>query len=70
MGEKRGSDSLDGGNGDDLICGQGGNDSLTGRGGNDTLDGGGNGIAADPSDTATGETVDDDFAFDAPWVNV
>ena len=31
---------------------------------------GGNSIGAEPGETILGETVDEDFTFDAPWVNV
>jgi hypothetical protein len=43
---------------------------VDGEADNDTVAGGGNGIAADVSDTVVGETIDDGFMFDAPWVNV
>lgn len=32
--------------------------------------GGGNDVSAQPGEIAIGETVDDNFAFDAPWVDV
>jgi Ca2+-binding RTX toxin-like protein len=66
-----GNDSLLGGAGQDIVLGEAGIDRVKGHGEDDTIAGGGNGIAADVNDTVVGgETVDDNFVFDAPWVNV
>jgi Ca2+-binding RTX toxin-like protein len=59
------NDTLLGGAGHDVLLGGSGNDQVKGQGGFDTVAGGN-----DPGDTLEGETVDEGFAFDAPWVNV
>ena len=65
-----GNDTLSAGAGDDVALGEAGIDDVQGGGDTDTVAGGGNGIAADAADVAVGETIDDDFTFDAAWVNV
>jgi len=66
----QGNDTLRGQLDDVVVLGEAGIDNVRGNKGNDTIAGGGNGIAANPSDTVVGETIDDDFSFAAPWVNV
>ena len=65
-----GNDTLRGHQGNDVALGEAGIDDVSGNHGRDTVAGGGNGIAADPSDFVVGETINDNFAFNAPWVNV
>jgi Ca2+-binding RTX toxin-like protein len=66
-----GNDTLLGGAGQDLALGEAGIDRVDGQGGsNDRVAGGGNGTASDPNDTVSGETIDDAFTYDAPWLHL
>jgi Ca2+-binding RTX toxin-like protein len=65
-----GNDTLRGRADDDIVFGGLGVDDVSGNHGDDTVAGGGNGSAAELGETVIGETVDDDFIFDAPWVTV